>query len=289
MYSLIKTVELDGVDMFPYATRIKHAAAIAEQYGTAEPCQHVYIEDFINPGEALRASQEFPPPDTEAWIHYKHHNENKLGLTKRDLFPASLGRIADELNSPRFIAWLSAITGIPELMADPMFEGGGLHQSGRGGFLNVHTDFSMHHYHEGWRRRINLLLYLNPDWRVEWGGSIELWDTSMKRCVRSYPPVLNSALIFTTDERSLHGFPEPLTCPEGVSRKSLAFYYYTCNGENTRPVSTNYKPRPTDGLVESLLIRVDKVAVDIYSRAKARFGFSDDRLSRLLRRTDRSK
>lgn len=145
-----------------------------------------------------------------------------------------LEAVTDELNSPEFVAWVSALTGIPNLLADPAMDGGGLHQSGHGGNLNVHTDFSKHHVCVNWHWRINLILYLNPDWDKQWGGSIEPWERSPKgkmRCAVKYPPLLNHALIFTTDERSLHGFPDPLTCPEGQSRKSPDLYYYTDEGD----------------------------------------------------------
>ncbi len=169
-------------------------------------------------------------------------------------------------------------------------EGGGLHQSTLGGFLNIHTDFSMHHYHKNWHRRVNLILYLNPAWQAEWGGAIELWDTGMKRCVAKYPPFLNHALIFNTDDKSLHGFPDPLKCPEQESRKSIALYYYTVEQDpEFRPKSTDYRARPGDGLVKSILIWIDKTAVDIYSRAKVRFGFSDELASRVLKLFSRRK
>jgi 2-oxoglutarate-Fe(II)-dependent oxygenase superfamily protein len=154
----------------------------------------------------------------------------------------------------------------------------------------VHTDFSHHHYHKNWRRRINLILYLNPGWRPEWGGAIELWDLKMQHCVAQYPPFLNCALIFNTDDRSLHGFPEPLKCPENESRKSLALYYYTVEQDSrTTPRSTNYHARPGDGIGKAALIWLDKKAVDLYSRAKARFGFSDDFASKVLGVISRKK
>jgi hypothetical protein len=227
-------------------------------------------------------AREFPQPDTVAWTYYKHHNENKAGLSKRSLFPPTLGEAVDAFNSPEFVEWLSQLVGIPHLLADHMLEGGGLHQSGRGGFLNVHTDFSMHHYHKHWRRRVNLILYLNPGWREEWGGGLELWDNAMRQCVVKYAPLLNHAVIFTTDDRSLHGFPDPLTCPDTQSRKSLALYYYTAEDVQAVPKSTDYRARPKDGLSERTLIWLDKKAVDLYSRAKARFGFTDDWASRIL-------
>ena len=113
---------------------------------------------------------------------------------------------------------------------------------------------------------------------------IELWDRGIHHCVAKYPPRLNQALIFNTDDHSFHGFPEPLQCPEGVSRKSLALYYYTVGSSAKEVVrSTNYQARPNDGRGEAALIWLDKRAVDVYSRAKALFGFSDAVASKVLR------
>lgn len=256
---------------------------LGARYRENRPCPHILLEDFIDPAAALTMAQEFPQPGSDAWTQYKHANENKLGMPKRELFPPTIGAVVDELNSPEFVAWISELTGIPGLMADPMLEGGGLHQSGPGGYLNVHTDFSMHHFHTNWHRRVNLILYLNPGWHEEWGGSLELWEAKMARCGAKYSPLLNHALIFTTDERSLHGFPDPLTCPLGESRKSVALYYYTLEaGKKPTVHSTDYFARPQDGWAKASMIWLDKKAVDIYSRAKARFGFSDEFASKIL-------
>jgi Rps23 Pro-64 3,4-dihydroxylase Tpa1-like proline 4-hydroxylase len=269
--------------LFPYDKWTAQLPSLSLRYRNNQPCPHILLEDFVNPNVAIECADEFPGPATQAWTHYKHQNENKLGFAKRDAFPRALGRLTDELNSPEFVAWLSKLTGIEGLMSDAMLEGGGLHQSTRGGFLNIHADFSMHHYHKNWRRRVNLILYLNPHWEEQWGGAIELWDTQMRHCVAKYPPFLNHALIFNTNEESLHGFPDPLQCPENVSRKSLALYYYTPEeNANVHARSTDYKSRPGDGVVKSALIWLDKKAVDVYSRAKARFGFSDELASKIL-------
>jgi hypothetical protein len=228
-------------------------------------------------------AREFPGLETEAWTRYKHQNENKLGLTRREMFPPLLGEVVDELNSHAFVSWLSLLTGIPDLLADDTLEGGGLHQSGPGGFLNVHTDFSFHHYRKNWHRRINLILYLNPNWPEQWGGAIELWDRGVRHCAAKIPPLLNDALIFETNDISYHGFPEPLRCPEGESRKSVALYYYTLDpGSHVRARSTNYRARPEDGALKKALIWADKKVLDLYSRAKVRFGFSDEVASRIL-------
>jgi Rps23 Pro-64 3,4-dihydroxylase Tpa1-like proline 4-hydroxylase len=268
---------------FPFARWSEESTRLGRQFRENKPYPHLHLSEFLDSHLAADLAKEFPGLQTDAWTRYKHQNENKLGLTKRALFPSLLGEVVDELNSPEFVQWLSDVTGIPNLLADDSLEGGGLHQSTRGGFLNIHTDFSMHHYNKKWRRRINLILYLNPDWQENWGGAIELWDRNVTRCVAKVPPLLNEVLIFQTDEISYHGFPEPLSCPEGESRKSIALYYYT---EETQTAvasrSTNYRARPDDGALKSALIWFDKVAVDLYSRAKARFGFSDEFASKIL-------
>jgi Rps23 Pro-64 3,4-dihydroxylase Tpa1-like proline 4-hydroxylase len=279
----VQDLVLDADRLFSYDEWRSSLPALAMQYRENKPCPHILLKDFIEPETALAMAEQFPQPTSDAWTQYKHANENKLGMAKRQLFPPALAAVTDELNSPEFVAWISELTGIPDLMADPMLEGGGLHQSGPGGYLNVHTDFSMHHFHTHWRRRVNLIVYLNPGWQEEWGGALELWEPKMARCAAKYPPMLNHALIFTTDERSLHGFPDPLTCPEGQLRKSLALYYYTVeHDEKATGHSTDYFARPQDSWGKSAMIWVDKKAVDLYSRAKSRFGFSDEFASKVL-------
>jgi len=256
---------------------------LRRQFRENQPYPHVHLKEFLDPYVAAEMASEFPGLATDAWTRYKHPNENKVGLAKRSLFPPFLGEVVDELNSEAFVDWLSQLTGIPDLLSDDMLEGGGLHQSGTGGFLNVHTDFSNHHYHKHWRRQVNLILYLNPTWQEEWGGAIELWDREVRRCMVKIPPLFNQTLIFRTDEISYHGFPDPLRCPEGESRKSLALYYYTVeSGAEIKTRSTNYRSRPEDGPLKSSMIWLDKQAVDLYSRAKARLGFSDELASKIL-------
>ena len=275
---------------FPYSRWRERLARLAEHYQAARPFPHIHLKDFLEEDAARSLAEQFPQPSSDAWIQYKHFNENKSGLTKRELFPEGLQKLVDELNSQEFLDWLSELTGIPNLVADPTLEGGGLHQAGRGGFLNLHTDFTMHHRHKQWRRRINLILYLNPEWREEWGGAIELWDSQMKECCASVPPFLNHALIFSTVDDSYHGFPEKLRCPEGVSRKSLALYYYTVeSGATFTSQSTDYHARPSDSKAKAALIWLDKQAVHFYSRAKEKFGISDNAASKILGFLSRKK
>jgi hypothetical protein len=234
-----------------------------------------------------QVASEFPGPGDTEWTQYKHYNENKLGKSKRAEFPPFIGALVDELNSPAFAAWLSTLTGIPGLIPDPMLEGGGMHQTESGGFLNVHADFTMHHYQTRWRRRCNLILYLNDGWQQDWGGDLEFWSRDMRQAEAKIAPLMNRAVVFATDDTSFHGYPDPIRCPAEVTRRSLALYYFT---EETDPAyaakSTTYRARPTDG-AKAFFIWADTKALALYSRLKTRLGFSDDTISRILKRLSR--
>ncbi len=255
--------------------------AVAREYPHAEPYPHAVLDDFLDPAVARQVMREFPPIDPSAWINYTHVNERKYGWRDRRSFPTTIGQVVDELNSSHFIARLERLTGIAGLLADPSLEGGGLHQSARGGHLNIHADFTGHPHQPTWRRRVNLLIYMNEGWQDEYGGHLELWSRDMKRCVRRILPIFNRAVIFNTDGDAFHGHPEPMACPAHVTRKSLALYYFTAE---TRPFlvrSTEYRARPGDGLGR-VAIYLDKMALRGYDRAKRVLGLDDRFASRLL-------
>jgi hypothetical protein len=89
-------------------------------------------------------------------------------------------------------------------------------------------------------------------------------------------------LVFTTSADSFHGHPDGLTCPPDVARRSMALYYFT---EEERVVrrSTNYRARPEDGW-RKVLIGADRMAVDLYDRAKRRLGVSDEKVQAAMER-----
>jgi hypothetical protein len=239
------------------------------------------LDDFLDPAVARRLLDEFPPVDPSRWISWVHFNERKYGLNHRASLPPTIGRVVDEFNASPFVAWLERLTGITGLLPDPGLEGGGLHQSPRGGYLNIHADFTGHPHRSTWRRRVNLLLYLNEGWRDEYGGHLELWSPDMSRCVRRILPRFNRVVVFNTDPDSFHGHPEPMACPAHVTRKSLALYYFTAESRPFLVRSTEYRARPGDRL-RGVGIYLDKMALRGYDRAKRVLGLDDRLASRLL-------
>lgn len=134
------------------------------------------------------------------------------------------------LKSSTFIQFLEKLTGISDIIPDPHFRGSGIHQTLSGGFLNIHADFNRYERY-GLHRRVNILLYLNPDWEESYGGHLELWSKDMKKCMVRVKPDIGKLVVFSSTDFSYHGHPKPLNCPKNRSRRSLALYYYT----RTRP------------------------------------------------------
>src|SRR6185312_9176084 len=178
--------------VFDYSKWTAQLPELSRRYQSAKPYPHIVLENFLDPDVLKDCIAEFNRlNETDGWINYKHYNEDKRGLNKIDLLPDTIRSTINELNSPAFLQWLGTITGIANLQKDDGLEGGGIHQSTRGGFLNIHADFTVHPHHRNWQRRVNVLVYLNKDWEEDWGGKLELWDKKMKACEESVLPVYN--------------------------------------------------------------------------------------------------
>ena len=207
------------------------AEARKDAYASGDPYPHTYFTEFFNPDLLDEIIAEFPDLEKKGDIKFNNPNEVKLASRGEGKFGPTTRRFMHFLNSEPFLDFLQELTGIEEtLMPDPYFEGGGMHQSKRGGFLKIHADFNKHR-RTGLDRRLNVLVYLNRDWDEDWGGAFELWNRDMTKCVKKVPCHFNTLCMFTTDDYSYHGLPDPITCPPEYSRRSLALYYYT----NGRP------------------------------------------------------
>lgn len=93
----------------------------------------------------------------------------------------------------------------------------------------MHTDFNNYNDDKNGSldRRVNILIYLNPNWKEEYGGELYLANKE-KEITHKILPIGNRCVIFSTTNKSLHGHPVPLQCNVDT-RDSLALYYYTKN------------------------------------------------------------
>ena len=228
------------------------AQKLKSEYSKNSPFPHIVLDDFLRPELLNKALMHFPELDQiKNTQRFNDPRQVKLGSGRGDKhIPRQIRKIIYWMNSHEFLNFLQELTGINEiLIPDPHLRGGGLHEIKKGGLLKIHADFCKSN-ETHLDRRVNALLYMNKEWEESYGGHLELWSKDMARCENKVLPIFNRIVIFNTTDFTFHGHPEPLNCPEGFSRKSLALYYYS-NGRPPEELrakeetqSTLFKERP---------------------------------------------
>ena len=244
--------------------------ALKQRFDRAIPFRHVVIDDFLDPAFAKAVANTYPTFDeaiAQGFAFNFVNERKKVQICDSARFPAPVTELHRALASPAFLADLEYISGTARLLADPALLGGGMHVTGPHGRLDVHLDFNYSEEND-WFRRLNILIYLNPDWDERWGGEVELWDREVKVCHHSLAPILNRCVLFETSDVSFHGV-RPLVCPPDKVRKSFAAYYYTKEptpGWSGETFNTVFKARPGEWLSGLLLAPAEK----LYRRARKR-------------------
>jgi len=200
------------------------------------PFDYWVIDNFLPIDSARQLSTEFMDYNYPKWYSYDNPLENKKSCNDWWEFPPKTYEFFMHLASSDFVNKLKELTGIKNLYPDIGLHGAGWHIHGTGGKLNVHLDYSLHPK-LNLQRKLNLILYLTEDWNPDWGGCLEFWSNneSIKRPKEKkvvIENVFNRAIVFDTTQNSWHGFPESLTCPDGIYRRSIAFYYLTDPPDN---------------------------------------------------------
>lgn len=195
----------------------------------SEPYKHIVIDNFLPNELAELCLEKFPNVNDETWERTLDQDiEVKMRTTWKSEFDIPDG-IVDAiriLNSSLFLRAMSERIGINKIIPDPYFSGGGLNAMLANGLLDVHVDGN---YHDatGLNRRLNAILYLNKNWKSEWGGGFGVYDNEGKNCIKVVDPIFNRLVIFDSHDYSYHGLPDPMKCPEDEVRKSIILYYYT--------------------------------------------------------------
>jgi Rps23 Pro-64 3,4-dihydroxylase Tpa1-like proline 4-hydroxylase len=204
---------------------------LAREFQHAQPFRHVVIDGFLDPAFARRLLAEFPRfEDRYALNEVGQVGGKAVRMDVRDI-SGTYGALDRCIQTPEFLSLIGHVTGIPDLLYDVDYVGGGTHENVHGQGLDPHVDFN---FHPGTKahRRLNLIVYLNPEWDEAWGGALELhsdpWDERGNR-KQQVTPLFNRCVIFETTETSWHGFPR-IELPadrRDLTRKSFAIYLYT--------------------------------------------------------------
>jgi hypothetical protein len=243
---------IDPLGVFDDARYAQLAVQRAGEYAAAAPFPNMVFDEFLPAPLAHALSAAFPLHADISWVERDNVNNRRRYQHDETRLPRLIRGMLREFNSRQFTLFLETLTGIPCLLPDPYFIGGGAHMSTTGDFLKIHADFNWHHKLQA-HRRVNALLYLAERWEPEWQGALELWDKGMTGPVVSHLPIFNRLVVFSTGENSNHGQRLPNLCPAGVYRKVLNLYYYTTardDGDLAAPHFTLYKPEASSFAME---------------------------------------
>lgn len=211
---------------------------LRSSFKAAAPFNHVVIDNFFKESvaEALAAEMLRSAP---GWHQYENAIEIKKTCNNWNEFPKQTYQVFSLLVSDPFVAFLREVTGCRDLVADVGLHGGGWHRHGRGGKLNTHLDYSIHPK-IGMQRKLNLIVYMTKDWDPAWGGGLGLWshdteNNKPQKVEKVVDCLFNRAVLFDTTQNSWHGLPDPIECPEGRFRSSLAVYYMIPTSKDVSP------------------------------------------------------
>ena len=266
-------------------------SALAHAFANAQPFRHVAIDGFLAPDFAQGLLAQFPAFERGNALAEHGRPGDKATVERIRALGDRFQQLDDLVRSREFLEWLGEVTGIPGLLYDPAYVGGGTHDNRQGASLDPHIDFNFHPI-EGWHRRLNLIVYLNPGWQADWGGALALYRDPAQdpTPAHAFAPLFNRCVVFETNEHSWHGFDRIVLPPEhaGTSRRSLAFYFYTRAEKSAEPEtahSTVYVTRPLPAhlhaghvLTESDMAQLRAVVADKDGRIAIQY----DEIARLM-------
>lgn len=222
---------------------------LKNNFENAKPCKHLVLPNFLTEEIATSLYENFPEIK-KLNVKRKSINEDKSEDYHFDRFHPDFSKLKKVVSSPEMYQFIETITGIDGLRTTDDALGSGVHQGKNGSYVDVHIDVNYNPAENLWRR-INLLIYLNKNWKPEYGGDLELWDVPMTKCEAKVPCDFNRAVIFLTDENAPHGYSK-ITVPEGETRKSFYTYYFTEVGDGFKYSDSRFISRPDDSAVKKV-------------------------------------
>ena len=212
-------------------------------FKTAIPFPHVVIDNFLNESVADELLKDFPEISA---MHRSNHflftNKYESSLWRK--ISDSFCLLNEELLSNKFQLFTSEIFG-DALFMDSNFYGD-IHQGVNKSFLDMHTDFNLHPYHKTWQHRLNVIIYLNKNWKQEYAGNLRL-RRGLKGDIYEISPLFNRCVIMLLDNTTYHGYNQ-MILPKDISRKSIVAQFYKEELPNKLPPrrTTTWGPDQTD-------------------------------------------
>jgi len=235
---------------------------LREEYLFAKPFPYLIIDNFCDEAKLVRAYRAIPELENKS-RDYVFAN-NKFEKSNYKVLCPELDELYSELNSERMNRLLSFITN-EDIFVDPKNFGGGLHQGKKNSFLDMHLDFNYHPLNKNWYRNLNLLLYLNYEWRPSYGGQLKITDLRNNQSKELEVP-FNRMIIQQTRAYTLHGYDQT-NFPPGVYRTSIATYAYSVHERPIeKPRTTDWFPKDEAGPLKKFMAKHYNTAVQIKNK-----------------------
>jgi len=192
--------------------------------------RYIIIDNLFENDFIKKCEREFLEIGHDNFIKYlnKFFEYEKYTLNNSEKIPENLRTLFNIIHSEEFTKIVSGVSLIDDLKTDGKRWGGGLHMTKEGGYLSIHKDFNIlpTSYTSSLQmlRCMNLIGYLNSEWKSGDGGELEFWDKNGEKCIVSIEPKFNRWILFDTRD-NFHGHPYPYKGK--TPRISIASYYYT--------------------------------------------------------------
>lgn len=201
-----------------------------QKFKHAEPIQHVYIDNFLSKEYADKLNTECLSIPAEQWKVFTRNGSYMEECNKLEYTPVARDFV-NHMHSPEMLRWLEEVTGIKHLIPDPYLIGAGYSRSFSGDSLKVHSDFNWNEELQ-LHRALSLIVYFTPDWKTEYGGALDFYDSECKNVVTSVECLFNRCLLWKYEKRAFHGYTSPLKCPTKISRNSFRLFYYISKSQH---------------------------------------------------------
>lgn len=230
--------------------RVENSAR--QEFGTPGQIPSFVLDNLLPAETAAAIYRAFPAPAEMVlkktlgqlkYVGYQMSNYNPL-----------LEEIVYAFQDARVLRLISAITAIGSLMPDENLYAGGVSLMAQDHYLNPHLDNS-HDIARANYRALNLLYYVTPDWRDEFGGHLELWDRGPGKPQRTLYSRFNRLVVMQTDERSWHSVSK---VERAGNRCCVSNYYFSPHpvGQDAAYHVTSFRGWPQQKAAD-LVMRAD--------------------------------
>lgn len=210
------------------ANKFSNTQKLNDQFVGTPPFPMIVLDDFLPKDLALAMATETHDIPNYEWSEFTRRNSYMQECTNMKVCPVAREHFVAPMHSQEMMTWMTKLTGIVDLIPDPYLVGAGYSRSYDGDFLGIHTDFN---WNESLKlhRMLSLIVYLEPEWKSEYGGDIVFKDFNNEKVIQKVEPKFNRVVIWRHHKRGFHGYPDPISCPADISRKTFRLFFYVSN------------------------------------------------------------